>query len=577
MIHIKDHKTRDMFNPFAHLGPKRLALLEKSWAHLFREEVLHRLPVEKLFPFYDELRGRRTKELFAMLGVMILQQMEDLTDEQTVSQFAFNIQWQYALNVSESQDAFSYVSPRTIWTLRDIVTKNNLQQALFENVTETLQRVCAVDPSLQRLDSIHIFSNMRHLGRVRLFAVTIKKFLVNLKRHHQVLFTELGNDFTDRYVGKNSDSVFSAVKPSESAKTLQELGENLFLLVERYRADEAVCSMSSYKLLVRLLEDQCVVDDASSGKSVSLKPSNKVASDSLQSPSDPDATYSAHKGQGYQMQVMECCSMSDDKDQLSLITYVDVEPACKNDVHALIPALVDAKRRDLGPSTVLADTQYGSDDNVEAAKGEGVEVIAPTCRNGKEKAIVLADFEISEAGDIVQCPAGQIPKKITGNEDRKRACFDRTICDACVKRGDCPVSGQGRSCWMTYDKKSVRIARRRVHERTAEFRDKYRFRAGIEATMSDLDRVTGIKHLRVRGIGAVRLAAVLKATGLNILRATAFRNRQKQPGTAKNGPEAAVEGGYARIKERLRAGLSTIGRGLCRYEYMAGSILAYAV
>lgn len=30
MIHVKDHKTRDLFNPFAHLGPKRLALLEKS-------------------------------------------------------------------------------------------------------------------------------------------------------------------------------------------------------------------------------------------------------------------------------------------------------------------------------------------------------------------------------------------------------------------------------------------------------------------------------------------------------------------------------------------------------------------
>lgn len=526
MIHIKDHKTRDMFNPFAHLGPKRLALLEKSWAHLFREEILHRLPVEKLFPFYDEQKGRRTKELFAMLGSLILQQMEDLTDEQTVSQFAFNIQWQYALNVSEAQDAFAYVSPRTIWTLRDIVAKNDLQQALFENVTETLQRMFAVDPSLQRLDSIHIFSNMRHLGRVRLFAATIKKFVVNLKRHHHELFDGLGNAFTDRYVGKSCDSAFAAVKPSDSAKTLQELGEDLFLLVERYQSDGAVSSMSSYKLLVRLLGDQCVVEDASSGKTVTVKPNSKVASDSLQCPSDPDATYSAHKGQGYQMQVMECCSMSENKDQLSLITYVKVEPANKNDVHAMLPALTEAKRRNVGPTTVLADTQYGSDDNVETAKAEGVEVIAPATRNGREKAIVLADFELSDSGEVLRCPGGQAPLRITGNEDRRRAWFDRTICDACTKGVDCPVSRQRNRCWMGYDKKSVRIARRRAYERTAEFREKYRFRAGVEATMSDLDRVTGIKHLRVRGIRAVTLAAILRAAGLNILRATAFRNRQ---------------------------------------------------
>ncbi|RQW82447.1 MAG: hypothetical protein EHM79_18330 [Geobacter sp.] len=94
MIHVKDHKQYDMFNLFEHLGPKRLALLESSWVHLFREEILHKLPAEKLFPLHSELTGRRTKELYAMLGLVLLQQMEDLTDEETACQFAFNIMWQ---------------------------------------------------------------------------------------------------------------------------------------------------------------------------------------------------------------------------------------------------------------------------------------------------------------------------------------------------------------------------------------------------------------------------------------------------------------------------------------------------
>ncbi len=97
MIHVKDHKQRDMFNPFAHLGPKRLALLESSWAHLFREEILHNLPAEKLFPFYDEFRGRKSKELYAMLGLVLIQQMEDCSDTDAVDNFALNLKWQYAL------------------------------------------------------------------------------------------------------------------------------------------------------------------------------------------------------------------------------------------------------------------------------------------------------------------------------------------------------------------------------------------------------------------------------------------------------------------------------------------------
>ena len=66
-------------------------------------------------------------------------------------------------------------------------------------------------------------------------------------------------------------------------------------------------------------------------------------------------------------------------------------------------------------------------------------------------------------------------------------------------------------------------------EQTSSFKEQFRFRAGVEATMSDLDRVTGFKQLRVRGMTQVRLAATLKATGLNIRRATAFKSLGGDP------------------------------------------------
>ena len=152
MINIKDHKTYDMFNPFEHLGSKRIALLDSSWAHLFREEILHRLPAEKLFPLYNETKGRQTKELFAMLGLVLMQQMEDLTDEETVQQFAFNILWQYALNITDASDFSFYVSTRTLWTMRDHVGQLSLDQELFENVSEALTQLFDMDTSKQRLD-----------------------------------------------------------------------------------------------------------------------------------------------------------------------------------------------------------------------------------------------------------------------------------------------------------------------------------------------------------------------------------------------------------------------------------------
>ena len=100
---------------------------------------------------------------------------------------------------------------------------------------------------------------------------------------------------------------------------------------------------------------------------VELKESKQIASDSLQNPSDPDATYSGHKGQGYQVQIMETFSKDkeDGDGSLNLITHVAVEPAHNSDANAVIPAIESTKQRDLNPKELTADSLYGSDDNHE--------------------------------------------------------------------------------------------------------------------------------------------------------------------------------------------------------------------
>ena len=523
MINVKDHKQRDMFSPFAHLGVKRLALLEASWAHIFREEILHKLPVEKLFPFYDELQGRKSKELYAMLGLIIIQQMEDCTDLDAVDNFALNLKWQYALNITDASDFASYVAPRTLWKVRDIVAREGLQDSLFENVTDTLAKLFSLDPSKQRLDSVHIFSNMAHLGRIRLFVRTIRKFLVNLKRHHADLYQALG-EVAVRYEEKN-DGRF-AVKPSESTRTLQEVGDDCFCLVERFKEHQAVKDMASYKLLVRLFTEQCLVEKTDDTSTVVIKPNKDVSPGSLQNPSDPDAGYCGHKGKGYQMQVQE--TYSPDKSQPNLITYIEVEAAHKSDANALIPAIEDTANRGLAPQELLADSLYGSDDNVEKAKELGVELVSPTMGSQTHK-IGLADFSFTGSDEIISCPEGQKPQRIkTGKQGGKIVHFDKAVCDLCPRQSDCPTKRVKQSASISYDAKELRLSRRRAKEKTEAFQEVYRYRAGAEGTMSDLDRMTGLKHLRVRGMPQVRAAAVLKATGLNILRAMAFKNRLRR-------------------------------------------------
>jgi len=537
MFYAKDHKTYDMFDNFAYLGPKRRTLLEESWAKIFREEILPVLPVEKLEKHYDEIMGRPTKELYAMLGLMVLQHMDDLTDEQAVEQFAFNIKWHFALNITGISDAVSYVCPKTIWTMRDIIGENNLYAAVFEAVTQKLAKAFSVDTSRQRLDSVHIFSNMRHLGRIGLFAKTIKKFLENLKRHYRDHYNAIDKEITERYMKKEGEAAFSMVKPSESAKTLETVGKDLFYLTERFRKESAITSMSSYLLLTRVLKEQCLVEeDKETGVSkVSVKANKEVPSDSLQNPSDPDAGYDGHKGKGYQVQVMETYTREEEKDQLSLITYVSVEAAHKSDAHAIIPAIEDTKERGLAPTEILADTLYGSDENCEKAREQGVEIVSPVTGRGKETSVTLNDFTLTQSGEVKSCPEGHRPEQTRKDEaGRLTAAMKTETCESCTKTADCPVKAGKKFHYLHYDEKAIRLAARRAIEKTDEFKNRYRFRSGVEGTMSQYDRKTGVKQLRVRGMTAVSLAAVLKATGINILRASAFKNRANRDDSPSN-------------------------------------------
>jgi hypothetical protein len=183
--------------------------------------------------------------------------------------------------------------------------------------------------------------------------------------------------------------------------------------------------------------------------------------------------------------------------------------------------------------------------------------------------ISLAEFVFSETDEITACPAGQKPQRTkTGKHGGKIVHFDKATCDLCPRQSDCPVKRVKQSATISYDAKALRLARRRAKEKTESFRDVYRFPAGIEGTMSDLDRITGIKRLRVRGMSQVRLAAVLKATGLNILRATAFKNRpqgrEKERTSSNHSPNGlvgVVKEQFKRLRDYLRELSGTFSPG----------------
>lgn len=550
------------------LSDKKVNLLEKSWAGTFRTYVLPYLPVQRLAENYSVDKGRPSKDLITCMGATVLQQIFDLTDERTCEELAFNQQWHYALDTFEQDQQL--LSLKTLWTIRQVMTRMGLDQEIFKQTTDRLAEVFHVDTRFQRLDSVHIHSNMARLGRVRLLAQTITRFLRNVKRQYgEVYDVTISDELRSRYLKEQSTGYFGNVRPSETKRRLGEIAQDLYSLLETFADDPDLSKLYSYKLLRRVFKEHCRVE----GEEVIVIPSKEVPSDSLQNPSDSDAGYDGHKGQGYQVQVLETYTTTekeaepsdsveseagktgDNEDQpvLNLITHVEVESAYKHDSAALEPALEDVEDRKLLPGELLADASYGSDENVLKAKSHSVELISPV--PGKKGRKNFDGFEFNDDTQALElCPGGHAPVRVQFNRRKGSltAFWEDSTCKECSIRagGKCPaVKGRQGYRWQ-YLAKDVRIWHRRKAEEGKPFKSKYRYRAGIEGTNSRYVNMLGAKRLRYRGLERVRFAGTTKALGINL-----FRTAKYVRDTGKllvNQADSCIKWFYYRVKSAFR-------------------------
>jgi Transposase DDE domain/Transposase domain (DUF772) len=531
MITIRDHQTADLFDPWEHLGEKRRRLLERSWAGAFREHLLKHLPVRELIARFSRQLGRPTKDFHTVVGALILQQLHDLTDCATVEAVAFNITWHYALDIRAESDA--YLCERTLRNYRRLVIDYGLDQVIFRSLTDRLIKVVGAETGKQRLDSTAIRSAMRGLTRLGIVVESIGKFLRELRRLHPDLHGQVDPALIRKYVDREGDGCFASTKPSESRRRLPEAAADLLALAAQFRTT-AASALESFLILARVLSEQCeVVNDPAGVARVRVKEPDEMTCDNVMNPADTGATYNKHRGIGYLVQVMETyCDVDEEPtgdaapSPPDLITHVAIGPMNIHDGSALEPALADAEARGVKPEVVLADSHYGSNENLAKAKLRGVEVVSPAMppRGSRQEKQTLEDFELDEDGRVVRCPRGHAPVMTSIGRDKIQALFDAATCAACPLRKSCCASTAGRKePRYQYTHVRVRQRSRRLQDRSEGFLGRYRWRSGIEGTMSRLKYQMRMASLRIRGRLAVGYATFLRALGLNIHRVAAYR------------------------------------------------------
>jgi hypothetical protein len=521
MRYAVDPRQMILFEPAAAMfSPMTIKYLSSDWPGVFRYQMLHLMPAEALGKHFSDQVGCPTKELYGMAGAIFLKEFFDLTIPQTVERYLTDAAWQYALNVNPMEASLSHA---TVERYLKLFAEDDLASEIFHRVTSALIEALDLDVSRQRLDSTHIFSDMATFGRTKLMGVTIKRFLVQLRRHHPELYGSLDMDLPGRYAPSQAKLFGDFTGPRAALR--QRVAEDLLLLVSRFADDERVSGRSSYQAMARVLAEQCEVVE----ETVELK--KKTGGDVMQNPSDPDATYDGHKGPGHQAQIAETCSA---ENEVQLITGVETEPAHRSDQNACGPMIEQLEAHDRQPEILYADGQYGSDANVVQAAKRGVDLQSPVAGAPQQSPgdLTIDDFVVGETTQTVECcPDGHEPVSSVHDPDRGRT---RTVmaaayCSACPCRNPCPVRQVRGEYVIEHTPAEHRLAARRAEQATEAFRENYAIRGGGESVNAGLKRKTGLGRLRVRGSPRVRMAVLLRCAGWNLFRALAA---MKQRGIA---------------------------------------------
>ena len=112
--------------------PKKARRLERSWAEVFRNEALPLIDEERFAPMYCADNGRPNRAVQTVLGVHLLKEMFNLTDDEALEQLEFNLLWHHALRLDMEE---THLPQKTLHNFRVRLMQHDGGRLAFQETT----------------------------------------------------------------------------------------------------------------------------------------------------------------------------------------------------------------------------------------------------------------------------------------------------------------------------------------------------------------------------------------------------------------------------------------------------------
>ena len=185
----------------------------------------------------------------------------------------------------------------------------------------------------------------------------------------------------------------------------------------------------------------------------------------------------------------------------------------------------------LQPSQVIADTTYGTSENIEAIEQEHICAYFPLSEVGQRVGMFgERDFVYDAAADTYRCPGGQTLRFLSDCQTTQRRIYaaPTAACRSCALKPQCTASSRGRRVGRS--RAEPYLDRVRSYHDTEAYAKAMRKRhVWVEPLFAEAKEWHGLRRFRLRGLEKVNGEAVLIAAGQNLKRLLSRRGWGRRP------------------------------------------------
>jgi hypothetical protein len=518
-----EHRQRRMFTVVDQLPESAQKRLKQSWAHYFYTDFFCKLDENIFSVIYSNKKSRPNTPVNILIGFETLKSGFGWSDEELYNHFLFDLQVRYALGLHDFDEA--YFDLRTIYHFRRALCDYerehnvNLIQIATERITDAQIEKFKLKTGLQRMDSTQIQSNIQKMSRIQLLVEIIHRLHRILSPQDQKVHEEV---FAP-YIKENALHYCYRLKRDETTSVLEQIGIDLASFIKAF--EPGYKKIKAFKDLVRVFDEHYRFEE----KSLIVKSGKELASCTLQSPDDNDATFRRKNGEtakGYVANITETC---DPDNELQLITAIRVESNNIDD-QVLMANDLETLSKSTNIEEILTDAGYIGTTANDAVVKHGLthSVTAIKGRKKNEDKLGFQDFKLTlnkeNSFESIECPNGIMGKVKYGKQGRYSAGFDSNICFKCPLKDKCTVKKLKKKelCILRFTDDNIRVALQ--WKQFKENKEALNMRASVESTVRSVIHPFGghLCKLPVRGKVRIKTMTILSATMVNIRRITEY-------------------------------------------------------